>query len=100
MRVVSETAVVQIAEMRHHCVDSAEESLVLLNHKELVTAASQPSDRLSEVLREHLERAVCLLSANKDLSNYTSKAQSEPVNMQTALLKLCSLPLTYLSCCL
>ena len=69
MCVISETALVQIAQVRHDSVDTTKESLVFLNDKELVTAATESSDGLTQVLWQDLQRPIRFLSADEDLAN-------------------------------
>ena len=73
MGVVSEGRVVQIAEMRHDSVDSTKESLVLLNHIQLVASTTETSDCFAEVLWQNLECSICLLSADEDFTDCRKK---------------------------
>eukprot|EP00353_Schmidingerella_taraikaensis_P016860 CAMPEP_0185608590 /NCGR_PEP_ID=MMETSP0436-20130131/7707_1 /TAXON_ID=626734 ORGANISM="Favella taraikaensis, Strain Fe Narragansett Bay" /NCGR_SAMPLE_ID=MMETSP0436 /ASSEMBLY_ACC=CAM_ASM_000390 /LENGTH=82 /DNA_ID=CAMNT_0028240815 /DNA_START=437 /DNA_END=682 /DNA_ORIENTATION=+ len=69
MSVVSETALVLVAQVRHDSVDSAQETLIFLDNEKLIAATTEASDRLAEVLGEDLERSVRLFAANEDLAN-------------------------------
>ena len=70
MSVVTETSLVQITQVGHDSVDATKETLILLNHEELVAAAAQARDRFAQVLRQNLERSIRLLTADEDLANY------------------------------
>ena len=70
--VVSETALVQIAKMRHDCIDAPEETFILFNDEQLVTAASKAGNRFAQVLRQYLQRSICLLSADENLTDWNT----------------------------
>ena len=75
--VVSETALVQIAKMRHDCVDATKETFIFLNDEQLVASAAESGDSFAQVLWQNLQCSICLLSADENLANYNKP----PVNI-------------------
>ena len=69
MCVISETALVQIAKMRHDCIDASKETFILFNDEQLVAAASKAGNSFAQVLRQYLQRSICLLSADENLTD-------------------------------
>ena len=50
MRVVAEGRFVQVAELGHHSVDAAKETLIFFNHIELICATSESCDSFAQIL--------------------------------------------------
>ena len=74
MSVIAEGGLVQVAKLWHDSVDAAKEALILLNHVELICAASHARDRLTEVLGENLERSISLLSTDEYFTDYSNQS--------------------------
>ena len=69
MGVVPETTLIQVTKVGHHSIYAAKEALILFDNKELLATTSQASNGFAKVLGQNLERAVCFLSADEDLTD-------------------------------
>ena len=69
MCVVAEGRLVQVAELGHHGVDAAKETLIFFDHIELICATSKSCDSFAQVLWQYLERPVGLLAADEHFTN-------------------------------
>ena len=70
MCVVAEGWFVQVAELGHDGIDSVYEAFIFLDHIELVRATTKTRNSLAEVLGQNLQRAICFLSTDEDLTDY------------------------------
>ena len=76
--VIAEAAVVLVSQPRQHCVNSTQESFILLDHIELLATTSETGDCLAQVLGKHLQLPIRFLAANEDLANYINNLVIRP----------------------
>ena len=69
MCVVAEGRLVQVAELGHHGVDAAKETLIFFDDIELIGATSKSRDSFAQILWQYLERPIGLLAADEYFTN-------------------------------
>ena len=72
MGVISESSLVEVAQMGHHGVDAAQETLILFDNIKLIGTTTKTSDSFTKVLGQNLESPVCFLAADENLAYYNT----------------------------
>ena len=55
--------------MGHDSINATKETLIFFDDKELIAASTKSSDSLAQILRKDLQRAVCILATDENLTH-------------------------------
>ena len=73
MGVITESSLVEVAQMGHHGVDTAQETLIFFDNIQLIGTTTKTSDSFTKILGQNLECPVCFLAADENLADYNTK---------------------------
>ena len=73
MGVITESSLVEVAEMGHHCVDTAQETFIFLDHIQLIGTATKTCDRFAKILGQNLKGSIGFFAADENLADYNKK---------------------------